>query len=324
MKNTLETRLGIFFALALVAIAVVLEMAGSFDVFRRGMEIQARFADVLELRPADPVKMAGKQIGTVTSIQFADDKVLVRMKITDPSAVIRTDSKATIKFSGLLGQNYVSIDFGTPKGAPIATGSELATVEQPDVGKILAKLDGAAAGIQKLTDNLSDINLEELIVPFTDFLKQSGPDISTILSNTAAIARQVRSGKGSIGRLLYEETFYNAALETVTNLTDTTRDIQGAVADARTVVDDMRKGQGTLGKLLTDEKLYGETSDAMTQLKEILQKINRGEGSVGQLVNDPALIDNANLTLRKVDKATETLEDQGPLTVLGILINPLF
>jgi phospholipid/cholesterol/gamma-HCH transport system substrate-binding protein len=324
MKNTLETRLGIFFAVTLVAIAVVLEMAGSFDTFRRGIEIQARFNDVLELRAADPVKMAGKQIGTVSSIEFSDNKVLVRMKITDSSAVIRTDSKATIKFSGLLGQNYVSIDFGSPKGAPITTGSELATVDQPDVGRILAKLEGVADGVQRLTDNLSDINLEELIVPFTDFLKQSGPDISTILSNTAAIASQVRSGKGSIGRLLYEETFYNAALETVTNLTDTTKDIQGAVVDARTVVDDMRKGQGTLGKLLTDEKLYGETSDAMTQLKEILQKINRGEGSVGQLVNDPALIDNANLTLRKVDKATETLEDQGPLTVLGILINPLF
>ena len=36
------------------------------------------------------------------------------------------------------------------------------------------------------------------------------------------------------------------------------------------------------------------------------------------------LIKNANLTLQKLDKATESLEDQGPLSVIGILINPLF
>jgi phospholipid/cholesterol/gamma-HCH transport system substrate-binding protein len=62
----------------------------------------------------------------------------------------------------------------------------------------------------------------------------------------------------------------------------------------------------------------------MTQLKEILQKINQGEGSVGALVNDKTFYKNANLTLQKVEKATEGLEDQGPLSVLGIAVNSLF
>jgi len=65
-------------------------------------------------------------------------------------------------------------------------------------------------------------------------------------------------------------------------------------------------------------------TEAATHLKEVLQKVNRGQGSVGKLVNDEALIDNAKLTLQKLDKATESLEDQGPLSVIGILINPLF
>lgn len=324
MRNTLETRLGIFFAIALVAAALVLEMAGSFDAFRKGRVINARFGNVLELKKGDPVKMAGKQIGRVDTIEFADDKVLVRMKITEKTAVIRTTSKATIRFSGLLGQNYVAIDFGSPDGAPVTSGSELVTLDQPDMGEILAKIEGVAGGVQKLTDNLSDINLEELLVPFSDFLQGAGPDISAVLSNTAAITAQVRSGEGTVGRLIYDDGLYNSALATVTNLNTTADDIQTTIAEARTVVADLNEGKGTLGKLVRDEALYNETTEAMTNLKEIMQKINRGEGSVGQLVNDPSLIDNATLTLRKVDKATETLEDQGPLTVLGILINPLF
>jgi len=62
----------------------------------------------------------------------------------------------------------------------------------------------------------------------------------------------------------------------------------------------------------------------MTNLKEILQKINQGKGSVGTLVNDSSFLKNAQLSLQKLDKATEGLEDQGPLSVLGIAVQHLF
>ena len=94
--------------------------------------------------------------------------------------------------------------------------------------------------------------------------------------------------------------------------------------DARAVVGDMRAGKGTVGKLLIDDTLYTETTTAMVNLREILQKINQGQGTVGQLVNDKTVLDNAKLTLQKVEKATEGLEDQGPLSVLGIAVNSLF
>jgi phospholipid/cholesterol/gamma-HCH transport system substrate-binding protein len=61
----------------------------------------------------------------------------------------------------------------------------------------------------------------------------------------------------------------------------------------------------------------------MTNLREISEKINRGQGTVGKLVNDESIYKNAKLTLQKLDKATEGLEDQGPLTVLGIIVNNL-
>jgi hypothetical protein len=43
MKNTLETRLGIFFALALVVAIIVLEMVGAADFFKGGYQIFATF-----------------------------------------------------------------------------------------------------------------------------------------------------------------------------------------------------------------------------------------------------------------------------------------
>jgi len=56
----------------------------------------------------------------------------------------------------------------------------------------------------------------------------------------------------------------------------------------------------------------------------VLEKVNHGEGSVGKLVNNDDLLKNVKMTMQKLDKATEGLEDQGPLSVMGMMLNTLF
>jgi len=75
---------------------------------------------------------------------------------------------------------------------------------------------------------------------------------------------------------------------------------------------------------VTDDKLYTATTASMTNLNQILLKVNQGQGTIGKLVNNQEFYKNAKLTLQKVDKATDGLEDQGPLSVLGIIANNLF
>ena len=96
------------------------------------------------------------------------------------------------------------------------------------------------------------------------------------------------------------------------------------ITHVRTIIDGINSGKGTLGKLTKDEALYVETTTAMTNLREILQKMNRGDGTVGKLINDDSFLKNAKLSLQKLDKATDGLEDQGPLSVLGLAIGSLF
>ena len=56
----------------------------------------------------------------------------VTMKLRK-DAEVRTDSTATIKFTGLMGQNYVSIDFGSGNAPPLEDNQIVATREQPDL-----------------------------------------------------------------------------------------------------------------------------------------------------------------------------------------------
>src|SRR5215211_3263791 len=119
MKNTLETRLGIFFALALVVAVVVLELIGGATFLKGGYEITANFKNAQELKKGDLVKMAGVEVGRVEGIDLQTDpdgvtRAKVTMKIRkDNKVAIRSDSKAIIKFTGLMGQNFVTIEGGT-------------------------------------------------------------------------------------------------------------------------------------------------------------------------------------------------------------------
>jgi phospholipid/cholesterol/gamma-HCH transport system substrate-binding protein len=344
MKNSLETRLGVFFALAFIAAAIVFEMAGGAGFMRGGYRINGLFANAQELKVGDAVKLAGVPIGKVEKIGFEQDKVKVTMKL-DRDSVVRTDAKATIKFAGLMGQNFVSVSMGSPTNPKFEDGGVIQTVEQPDLSALMAKLESVATGVENVTKSFSGDSIQNILGPLTDFMKDNRNNLTLMIANMKAVSQNIAEGQGTVGKLIKDEALYNSALTTVSNLNATADDIKAtineakgmlgdakaavteakdALGEAKKVVVQINEGKGTVGRLIKDEKLYNETTDSMTYLKEILQKINGGQGTVGKLVNDDSFLKNVKMTLQKVDKATEGLEDQGPLSVLGIAVNSLF
>ena len=323
MKNSLETRLGLFVALIVIAAFFLMFIVGGFESFHRGVHLQAHFKNALELKKGDRVKLAGVEVGRVEDITVTNNTVVVAMKLRAKSGV-KTDSIATIKFAGLLGQNFVALDFGTPGALPVVDNTLLHSTEQPDLSAIMQKLDNVATGVENLTKSFSGDTIQNLVGPFTDFLKQNSAPLTATIANLRAMSGEIAEGKGTMGRLIYDDSLYTTALTTVSNLQATADEIKLTLADARKIIDGVNAGEGSLGKLVKDDRLYAETTEMMTNLKEISQKINQGQGTVGKLINDPEFYKNARLTLQKLDQATESLEDQGPLSVLGMAVGKLF
>jgi phospholipid/cholesterol/gamma-HCH transport system substrate-binding protein len=304
------------FVIATIVVAyLIIETLGSPDLFSHGYRVSALFDSVQDLKIGDRVKMAGVEIGRVETISLdeTNNKVNVTMKLS-PDVIVKTDSKATVKFTGLMGQNFVSLDFGSTTAPKADPGAVLETEEQPDLSAVMAKLDQAAAGIKRVGDAFSGDKLDNVLGPLTDFVKQNSAPLTATIANVKNISSQIAAGQGTIGKLIYDDSLYTSALTTVSNLQDT-------AASARLVINNVSAGQGTLGKLVTDEALYNSTAASMTNLNQILQKVNQGQGTVGKLVNDQDFYKNAKLSLQKLDKAADGLEDTGPLSVLGIMAN---
>lgn len=344
MKNSLETRLGMFVALAIITTFILLEMVGGTGFFRKGYTVHALFGDARELQPGDQVKLAGVEVGNVESIDFAEDKVRISMLIRE-DVKLRTDSTAKIQFAGLMGQNYISLTFGDASKPALEEGSQIETIEQPDLSTLMARLENVAVGVENVTKTFSGDSIQNLLGPLTDFMHENNPKLSKIFANVSDISDRINKGEGTVGRLISDDTLIKTAESTVSTMETTAKEMQTMIgksdsifddvkvtleearttmSNARKIVTDVEAGKGTLGLLLKDEALYTETAASMKTLREILNKINEGKGSVGQLVNDDSLMKNVKMSLQKVDKATEGLEDQGPLSLLGTAVNQLF
>lgn len=306
---------GLFFVLGVIVLLVVFDLIKGGQTFRSGYEIKARFGQVHLLKVGDPVKQAGVDIGQVKDIRIVSTNVEVVLVIGREHE-IRQDSVASIKSIGLFGQNFVGLTFGSSDAGKLQSGSYVRTQDRPDFDELIARIDNVAAGFEGLNDTIGSAVKAfsgEGESPFgflQDFIGENRGSISNLFANLSDVSLKLRNGEGTIGKLLQDDALFTELSQTGSNV--------------NYLVTSLRKGEGTMGKLFTDETLYRETTAAMTDLHSILNKINLGQGTAGMFVNDDSLYKNAKMTMQKLDKATEQIEDQGPLSIIGIAAGALF
>src|SRR5262245_35549802 len=189
MKNSLETRLGIFVALAIIAAVLIVETLGGVEFFRRGYHLLAEFNSVQDLKVGDRVKIAGVEVGRIEAIGLdeTNNKVKVTMKLRS-NVIVRTDSTAMIKFTGLMGQNFVSLDFASPGSPPASDNTLLRTAEQPDLSAVMQKIDNVASGVENLTKSFSGFSVDKLLGPLTDFVSANKEPLTLTISNIQAVS----------------------------------------------------------------------------------------------------------------------------------------
>ena len=119
---------GLFIVLGFAALAYLATQTTSVANSRQGSSypVETRFANVGQLKVRAPVKIAGVRVGSVQSIELVPGKeeAKVTLSIDDNHKDIPDDSVATIYTSGLLGDQYVGIQFGRSK-SPVKEGGEL-------------------------------------------------------------------------------------------------------------------------------------------------------------------------------------------------------
>lgn len=179
---------GLFIVLGFAALAYLATQTTSVANSRQGASytIDAQFANVGQLKERAPVKVAGVRVGQVQSIALEPGKEAadVKLAIDKRYDTIPLDSVATIYTSGLLGDQYVGIQFGHAKKF-VADGGELAlTRSSQPLEEMLGKFFGAGGaadnigGTYRVKANFSNVGSLSAGAP----VKMAGVAIGSVAS----------------------------------------------------------------------------------------------------------------------------------------------
>ncbi len=333
MKITTEQKVGLFFIVALIVLAVMIELVEDWQPFAKQKEYHTFFTSAVGLKVGDPVRMAGVEVGKINAIIIDGLKVRVNF-VVDETTAVRADSTAMIRQMNLLGGQFLGLDFGHPGSAVLPPGSEVASVQGSNIDELVTNLDRNQKMLFEKMDQIVDkINngdgligklvnddamYEDLKAAVTSLRNvvaglekhDIGDDLGQTLANLNDITSRLKKGEGTLGRLLTDEELYE--------------NTRSALADLSEIARKARNGEGALGKLLTEDALYEDVKVAMGHIRSIAAKIDQGEGTVGRLVNDSDLYYDAKTTLNKLEKAADGINDSGAISALGTISGTLF
>jgi phospholipid/cholesterol/gamma-HCH transport system substrate-binding protein len=262
-----QLRVGVM-TLAAIAILTVLVflLTGRGAWFRSMARIRTYVDDAASLNLGAPVKLNGIAIGNVGAVRITgetDPRRTIEIALDVPRADlgrIPVDSQSAIRPEGVFGDKYVNITRGKSPTA-VADGGEIASLDTRDFPEIVDESYRVMASLQGITKRID------------------------------SITSQVEQGRGTIGKLLYDDGLYNR--------------IDGVVERAQNVVDQAASGKGTIGKLLSDDALYEQARTTMRRVDTVVADVEAGKGTLGMLLHDPALYQNASRVVAEANKVVD-------------------
>lgn len=279
-----EFKVGIF---VIVAMALVIgSWLWSFDGVRKD---EASYTARMVVDSADglyagtQIRLAGVQIGSVEEIAIRDGKAELLLRIRDVYE-LPIDTEGELRSQGLLGDYFVRVFPGTederlPDGAMIVTRSE-----PGDIDTITRNIEVISEDIGAITKVLREV-VED---------RNNVDHVESTLANFDALSAELRliaeQNRGDIA----------AIVDSVRRLTVS---LEGYTDDIAADVDDEMDRL----KDLTDN-----LNDAAVDLESITGKIDRGEGTIGALINERETIDALNETIDDVGGAVRSFTGMRP------------
>ena len=275
----------------------------------------AVFDDVTNLVVSSPVKINGYQVGAVTGIELNPEDVTsmkVSFQIEDNGLKIPTDAEAIQAADGLVGGQFIMLKYDRNcSGADCAeSGQELKGKVQGLLGSMLGEgeleetVNTVATGMKKVVDGLGDEdgkgalnasirnieqltkNLAALTSSTNSLIQQSQRSMISTMKNVDEITSTLAADRGKITSLLGNLDTLTSRLA-ASSFDQTIDNSNKAITETTAAIKDFRTSLTSL------ETTFGEVNGLLT-------KINKGDGSLSQLLNDKQLYTNLEFTSRNL------------------------
>ncbi len=313
-----EARVGIFVLLGLVILTYFTFRVSKWGgIGEKGYKLTVDFETAAGLEPKASVKMAGVPIGKVEEIQLVGNRARLVLRIQE-GVRIPLDSVASIQTQGLLGERYVEILPGKETARMLPPGGHVAnTIPPTNLDEIVRKVSLIADDLKKFTQSLSETFGTE------EGKKALGEILKNVQETTAALKTVVVANEERMNRILANVDTLSGDLRDIASANK--ENLRQTIANIRDFSETLKKETPGLAKKLEEmservSTVVGENREniresianlktasakldnTLQSAQTVLAKIERGEGTLGKLVNDNTVADSLSQTLDGINR----------------------
>jgi phospholipid/cholesterol/gamma-HCH transport system substrate-binding protein len=298
-----EVIVGFLFVVALTILVWGIMYLKGTELFRNRMIVYAVYDRVNGLVPANPVSINGLVVGQVKSLGFSKKdprKIIAELYINNAEYPIPKNSVAKIISSDLIGAKEVDIVLGNSteflkNGDTLlaATEATLGEAVSQQLAPIKKKAENLLSSIDTLATTLSQVlnqktqqdlitaighirtalaNISHTTYNLDTLMSSQRNNLAKIIGNVESISANLKKNSDKINNIIENFSDISDSLAKA-NIPATLGQVNNAVANLDTVISKINRGDGTIGLLVNDQKLYQEVEKAARDLNLLLEDI---------------------------------------------------
>ncbi|MBI5559893.1 MAG: MCE family protein [Deltaproteobacteria bacterium] len=302
LKLSAEAKVGIFVFIGLILLVYMSLRVGGIKFGREeGYTLTVRLDNASGLDTNASVRVAGVEVGRVRKILLEDNKAKLVLRIR-PEVKIGKDFTAVLRTSGMLGERYLELIPGSPNAPSLEEGGDITRVATyADMEKLINLLADVASDVKNVTASFSSVlggnegeatlknivkNLEEVTENVNAIIKENDKRFSTVMVNFEDFSASIKDASRNLNSLIVENK----------------DNLKGGVENLKNASLKLEEAMDTLNKIAP------KVEDTISSVDSIAKKIDRGEGTLGKLINDPTTHEILNKTLSGINNYIDRTE----------------
>ena len=273
-----------------MAVVMIIRFSANWGQDNGTYELKAYFNDATGLAPKSQIKVAGIQVGEVSSIRLEGSRALVTFKIRDDIELwsgtgnendLVNGATVAKKLSGILGDYHLEITPGID-GKRLESGDFVPTVLQgKGIEGVMGSADTILKDVAQVTHNLADIfggeegknQLVSAIRDLNDTIAMSETSQTQLPELLREVTELVQTAQNTLNRVNNGVgNTLDTTQQSVEDLRATIEKLDETVANVQTIVKNVEQGQGTVGKLLKDDDIANETHSLLSESRDLVKE----------------------------------------------------
>jgi phospholipid/cholesterol/gamma-HCH transport system substrate-binding protein len=345
-ERLLRVRVGLFVVLAMVVLGILIFVNSEGFQPKYALAIKPETAPGVTVNT--PIRKNGILIGRVKRVGVRDNYVEIEMGINRDVHVFQNEmvSIGTDSILGDAVIEIVPVNEEI-RGDRLSAGGVLDYVvikrnplDIVDVAiNLESKIAGALETVQRAGQSVEEagIGVRQVMDRVSNALGDDQSDFKTMLSHFQETNRKAQAALDNFNRIFEsvndivgDPEFKNRLRDTVDRLPQVFDEIKTTVVETRDTINSFREVSGRFNSNLANVEQFtealrdvgpdileqirtslenaGELTQRIKTFSESISKIQNGEGTIGKLLNDPSLYNNANEAVANVRDLTIKLE----------------